>query len=235
MEEQILVVPTELFHSCGYFEGYVPMSEAYLPLFNAENQSFALRSSAETDPSLKQLIPYIMVVRGSGLLLNYVRGKGQGEARLHGRRSVGIGGHINPCDLSDSMLGVLLGRPDFLDDKYLRGMLRELNEELLFARRQGVWNMRLAGLINDDSTEVGKVHLGIVHVLFLDFGTTCTPNEKDIIELRWDTTASLRAHANKYSDEYESWSRICLQYVDLAKEPRRKKALQGARVSRHAE
>jgi predicted NUDIX family phosphoesterase len=107
---------------------------------------FVERRHAETDASMKQVIPYCVVARGAEVFLTRRSEKG-GDARLFGKRSIGVGGHINPVDGAD-VLGL--------------GLAREIAEELDI---DGAWDARPAGLINDDSTDVGSVHVGLVHVV----------------------------------------------------------------------
>lgn len=206
-KEQVLGVPRSVLNDCGYFEGFVPMTEAYEPLFAADKQEFRIREEAEQDSEFQQLIPYIVVARNKKLL-NYYRGKGQGEARLRGKRSIGIGGHINPCDLTDEVVGVIQDRPSFLDDKYVRGMLRELHEELQFPRLPERWDMPIIGLINEDQTEVGRVHLGVVHLLRLEGGCKCHAREADILDVAF-TNASVLVETEHF-EQLERWSQICL-------------------------
>lgn len=211
MTEKVLCVPTELFYQCGRFQGMKamePLHEAYYPLFLAENQEFRPRDAVEYDPAYKQLIPYITVWR-HGQLLNYFRGKRQGEARLRGKRSLGIGGHINPCDLSEDVLGSVGQAEPFLDKKYVNGMLRELSEELKFTRRVEEWDIRIVGLVNDDSTTVGCVHLGVVHELRLEPALHVTAYEDDILDLDWRTPQALLKQP--FFDQFESWSQMVLR------------------------
>ena len=120
-QEKVLVVPRSLFDSLGAFQGLNSEVERYLPIFlDPANHSFVPRSEAEEDPSLKQLIPYIVVTCGDRVL-QYRRGSGSGETRLLKKRSLGIGGHINDQDG--------LGK-DFDAAAYERALLRELEEEL---------------------------------------------------------------------------------------------------------
>jgi predicted NUDIX family phosphoesterase len=107
---------------------------------------FVERRHAETDASLKQVIPYCVVVRGGEVFLTRRSAKG-GDARLFGKRSIGVGGHINPVDGAD-VLGL--------------GLAREVSEELDI---EGAWDARAVGVLNDDSTDVGSVHVGLVHVV----------------------------------------------------------------------
>src|SRR4051812_50009181 len=107
------------------------------------------RSEVEDDPSLKQIIPYV-VLQCEDSVFCYTRGKSQGEARLHRRRSLGVGGHVAEADAD--------GKRSF--EAYEMAMRRELDEEV---EVQSPGRMRLMGLINDDSTPVGQVHLGVVH------------------------------------------------------------------------
>src|SRR5262245_39080149 len=151
--EHVLVVPTEVFHRLGYFQGFSGDTEKYLRgLLDPAHTSYRPRAAMEQDPSYKQLIPYVIFrhrdASGQTQLFQYTRGKGQGEARLHAKRSIGIGGHIS----ADDQAAV---------SAYEEGMRRELEEEVTIQTR---YESRLVGLINDDQTEVGKVHLGVVHV-----------------------------------------------------------------------
>src|SRR5579863_2870034 len=116
--ERVLVVPTTVFHEIGVFQGFQREVERYLPrLLDPTHLSFRLRSEAETDPSFKQLIPYV-VLRCGKLLFHYTRGQGGTEARLRALRSIGVGGHISAEDVSLS------------GDAYREGMLREIAEEV---------------------------------------------------------------------------------------------------------
>jgi len=214
--EEVLCVPTEVFRRCGHFEGFMPLCTNYTPLFNGNLQEFRPRNCIEDDPEFKQLIPYVLVERG-GQILSYYRGKGSGESRLRGKRAVGIGGHINPCDMLDTELGSLTNAPEnWMSGMYVRGMLRELTEELRFVPRPPLWDIDLLGLINEDKTPVGKVHLGVVHVLHLPFGVQCAAAEDDIMELDWHTWPALQtlSRGEAGSDMFELWSQICLEHVN---------------------
>jgi predicted NUDIX family phosphoesterase len=150
--ERVLVVPTARFHAAGLFHGFTAEVARYLPgLLDPAGLLYLPRGRAENDPSFKQLIPYV-VLRCGGSVFHYTRGSKGSEARLHARRSIGIGGHVCSED------GVATA------DAYRAGLLRELEEEIDAppAVAEGV-----VGLINDDTTPVGSVHLGIVHVFDL--------------------------------------------------------------------
>ena len=104
--EQVMVIPTELFRSCGYFQGFCKDTEAYLgKLLDPTQTKYLPRDKMEQDPSYKQLIPYCIFQytdpQGGMHLFQYTRGKGQGEARLHSKRSIGIGGHISSLDATE--------------------------------------------------------------------------------------------------------------------------------------
>ncbi|HEY7309139.1 MAG TPA: phosphoesterase [Gemmataceae bacterium] len=150
--EKVLVLPTARFHVLGVFQGFCPRVADYLPaLLDPAHLQYLARGFAETDPSFKQLIPYI-VLRWRDRIFCYTRGNAGGEARLRSLRSLGIGGHICAEDGASST------------DPYRAGLLRELEEEVYL---DTTYNERTIGLINDDRTSVGQVHLGIVHVFDL--------------------------------------------------------------------
>ncbi len=198
MEEHVLVVPTALFHELGYFQGFCRDVERYrTTLLAPENVSFRPRSETEKDPSFKQLIPYMIFSHaapdGSVRLFQYVRGKGAGESRLRSKKSVGVGGHLSAVDMTEN------GTPH---DFYREGMLRELREEVVL---DSAFTETCVGMINDDLTEVGKVHLGIVHRFELA-EPKLTSNEPDLIESGFVSVADMLRDLSGF----ESWSSICL-------------------------
>lgn len=196
--ERVLVVPTELFHSLGYFQGFSREMDRYLDeLFSPEHTSYRPRGEVEEDPSFKQLIPYCIFrhrdEQGAETIFQYTRGSGQGEQRLHAKRSVGIGGHISAIDAEANV--------DI--HPYDEGMRRELDEEVLI---ETPYTEQRVGLINDDETEVGKVHLGVVHI----FDVTeplVRSREEDIQDDGFRPVADILAEL----DRCESWSQICMQ------------------------
>ena len=122
-------------------------------ILDKKNNSFQPRAQAETNPNFKQIIPYVVITDGKSIL-HYVRGKKAGEQRLVAKGSIGIGGHINDEDHTLFAFGL---------QAFQDAVKREVCEELAI---QGTFDAKPVGLINDDSTEVGRVHFGVVHVLF---------------------------------------------------------------------
>ncbi len=196
-EEMVLVVRRSLLDSLGIFQGLQFNVDHYLaPMLSRENNFFAPRSSAETDPSLKQIIPYAILVCG-GKVLRYRRGKKSGEQRLVAKGSIGIGGHMNDHDEGLFALD---------KEAYLTGVQREIDEELIVKRPL---SNRVVALINDDSNEVGQVHLGVVHVLEL-----ATPSvekrESMILGIEFLTPDQLRAER----ETLETWSQILVDDLE---------------------
>ena len=200
--EQILVVTRELFNNLGDFQGIHTNTEDYLPaLLNPENNFFMDRGAAEDDPSHKQLIHYcIFRVKGEqgDRYLNYTRGKSGGESRLHAQVSIGVGGHINPVDQREDHLG---------KETYLAGVEREIDEELIIA---GGHTNRIVALLNDDSNDVGKVHLGVVHMIDLE-SDDVRANEDAIANL---TLSSLEDLRGPLYDRLETWTRFCVDKIE---------------------
>ena len=196
--EQILVVKRELFDSLGAFQGInTDVDQYHAALLDPSNNFFIDRAAAEDDPSHKQLIPYALF-HYQGKFLNYQRGKSGGEARLHAKRSLGIGGHINPVDTRDDHLGV---------ETYMAGVEREIEEELNIA---GKHIQRIVAVLNDDSNDVGKVHLGVVHLFELE-SDDVSSNEDSIADLKFSTIAELQGEMR---DSLESWSQFCADILD---------------------
>jgi len=191
--EHVLVVPTLLFHEIGHFQGFTSNVAPYLDtLLDPAYTSFRPRDTVEEDVSYKQLIPYC-IFRCAGKIFHYKRGKMQGEGRLHSKRSIGIGGHISSDDEAQS------------GSAYRDGMQREIGEEVYL---ESPYQERCIGLINDDETDVGKVHLGIVHLFDLEVPKV-RPREESIMEAGFTSPEELAQHR----DEFETWSQICLDHL----------------------
>jgi predicted NUDIX family phosphoesterase len=195
-EEQVLVVERKIVEQVGVFHGLVFDVDRYRrEIFVPGVPRFIPRTQAEKDPSYKQIIPYV-IMACDGKYLSYVRGKRAGETRLVGLRSIGIGGHINPVDADNSSLFA------YLYDNYLAAVEREVTEEVSVQTNH---TDRIVALLNDDSTEVGSVHLGIVHYWNLD-----TPKvikrEQMISQMSFETAAKLQ----EVRDTMETWSQLCL-------------------------
>ena len=199
--ESVLVVPTGLFHRLGHFQGFSSDVDRYLgELLSPEHTSYRPRGEVEEDPSYKLLIPYIIFryrdKQGRSLVFQYTRGKGQGEGRLHSKRSIGIGGHISADDRSGDESE---SQPSAA---YHEGMRRELAEEVAIDT-PCVENC--VGLINDDESEVGRVHLGVVHLFEIE-RPAVRPLEPDIIDAGFRPVDELLSDVK----EFETWSQICL-------------------------
>ncbi|MDD5140097.1 MAG: hypothetical protein PHY43_07570 [Verrucomicrobiales bacterium] len=208
-DENVLVFPRSLFEQLGAFQGFNSDVNRYLPaILDPKNNSFMARAQAETNPDFKQIIPYVVITDGKSVL-HYVRGKKAGEQRLVSKGSLGIGGHINDVDYKEPLLAFTkepLLASTFGNQEFQNAVEREVREELSI---QGVFDAKPIGLINDDSTEVGRVHFGVVHVLF------CMPdkikkNEQVITQVEFIPIDELK----KKRDQMETWSQLCLDNLD---------------------
>ncbi len=203
--EQVLVVERNVLERAGMFQGLTFDVELYLrELFVRGVPRFMPRSRAEANPAYKQLIPYVIMTHG-GKYLSYIRGKRAGETRLVGRRSIGIGGHINPVD------EMPLFDMDF-KDAYFTAVKREVAEEVSV---EADYEDRVVALLNDDSTEVGQVHLGIVHHWTLE-SAKVSKREQMITQMAFMSPAELKA----VQGSLETWSRLCLDHLDEMAEQR---------------
>jgi len=195
--ERVLVVPTSVFHELGHFQGFSTDIDKYLDsLLKCEQISYLPRAEMEADPSFKQLIPYMIFrytdEQGGQHVFQYTRGSGQGESRLHAKVSVGVGGHISTEDIRDD--GV---------DPYTAGMQRELDEEVIV---ETPYQQKVVGLINDDETDVGKVHLGVVHLFDVE-QPLVKPHEDEIMDAGFRTLEETLGRM----EQMETWSSICLK------------------------
>lgn len=192
VDEEILVVPRHLLLPRP-LHGFVQQDADAFRLRVLSYGEFRLRSEMEHDPSMKQIIPYL-IVRHDSHVFAVQRSAAGGESRLHGKYSLGVGGHINRDDVE--------GAADIVD----AGLRRELLEELVI---RGNWRVRLVGVLNDDTTGVGRVHFGMVHVVDVE-----TPNvavrESKTLSGRLLSGGELRA----IRDHMETWSQLILVSAD---------------------
>ena len=210
-QEEVLVVERKVFEDVGTFQGLQFDVDKYIKkLFASGVPKFMLRSQVEKDPSFKQLIPYV-IMSHNGKYLTYVRGTRAGETRLVAKRSIGIGGHINPAD---DMPLFNVNNANFYET-YLDAVRREIAEEV---KVETSHTDITVALLNDESNEVGSVHLGIVH--YWDLAEPkVSRKEQMITQMAFMTPAQLQ----QVRDTMETWSNLCLGGLDeMAK--RRKSA-----------
>jgi predicted NUDIX family phosphoesterase len=193
MVERVLVLPRDQVPGGCDFAGVRAAdvkTMAALQAATATHGRFVDRPIAEEDAALKQLIPYV-VVRDGQLVYLMERTSAGGDPRLHGKASIGVGGHLNPVDEGE--------------DPLADGLRREWSEELV-----ADWEpeFRLVGLLNDDSNPVGSVHLGVVFEVRAD-GRPVEVRERDKLTGRFATVADVRAT----SERMETWSRLVAEHL----------------------
>jgi predicted NUDIX family phosphoesterase len=193
MTERVLVLPRDRVPGGCDFTGVREAGDEAMGALQAAvaaDGSFMDRPLAEDDPSFKQLIPYV-VVRDGALVYLMERTAAGGDPRLHGKASIGVGGHLNPVDE-----GV---------DPLADGLRREWSEELV-----ADWEpaFRLVGLLNDDTNPVGSVHLGVVFEVDAA-GRGIEVRERDKLTGRFATLAEVRAAW----DRMETWSRLVADHL----------------------
>jgi predicted NUDIX family phosphoesterase len=204
--EQILAAPRHLVAE------FLPENQDGLRTFDKtvlqplwETAQFVDRTLAETDPNFKQFIPYCMIIHEDEAfftnVLVYTRGKIGAEARLHGKNSFGVGGHINPEDLKGCTLLETPGEWGF--EVALR---RELEEEIGL-KDEHIDTVRFIGLINEDSAEVGQVHLGLLYAIEIkDKTVTELRFEDSLLNAHWVSSENLEKP--EVFSTLEGWSRI---------------------------
>jgi predicted NUDIX family phosphoesterase len=184
-EERVLVVPRDVAFADGEWHGlrrHVPAGE----LVRLESAgAFRPRQAVEPDPSWKQLIPYLVLRDGPRWFLMR-RTRAGVDARLHDAYSIGVGGHLNPGD--EGIEG---------------GLRREWAEELVTDLMP---RFELVGLLNDDTSDVGSVHLGVVFLADAG-GAAVGIRETDKLSAAWANDESVRA----VSGRLETWSRIVFE------------------------
>lgn len=146
--EQVLCVNRDDIFPDGAWHGFVSEDLERHQAVIRERHFFKPRSEVEDDPRFQQIIPYVVFRHGDHYFLTH-RLRASSEKRLRKQYSLGVGGHINPGDL-------------VAGDPILDGLKREWQEEVVY---DGRFDARLIGLLNDDSSPVSKVHLGVVFVV----------------------------------------------------------------------
>ena len=195
--ENVLVVRRSLFDQLGSFQGLNFEPQRYLDAILARgNNYFLARATAETDPTHKQIIPYALLACGDRVL-HYVRGKKAGEQRLVAKGSIGIGGHMN--DEDESLFA-------WDEQAYRAGVEREVNEEVEIGTP---FEDRIVALLNDDTTEVGRVHLGVVHVFRLP-----EPKVQKREAMITNLTFLTKSELEERRENLETWSQICLDQLE---------------------
>jgi predicted NUDIX family phosphoesterase len=180
--EQVMVVERETLAAYLVEYGLVQADSDEILDAISERHFFIDRPTAETSPQYKQIIPYVLIRHDDAYFL-LQRTPKQTEVRLHHKLSLGIGGHINP------------DTPDLFD-----GLQKELEEEVEVV---GDYDISFVGILNDDTTDVGRVHLGAVYVLDAHDGNVSV-RETEKMSGRWVARAELGAHR----EAMESWSQI---------------------------
>ncbi len=195
MTERVLVLPRACVPGGCDFLGVRPTDAgglAELRAAVATHGAYLARPAAEADPAHKQLIPYVVVRDGASVFLMHRTDAG-GDPRLHGRASIGVGGHLNPVDAGE--------------DALMAGLRREWDEEL-----EADWEpaFRLIGLLNDDTNPVGAVHLGVVFGVE-SRGRAVTVREHDKL------VGAFAGHAEIVAswDRLETWSRLVGDFLGL--------------------
>ncbi len=192
MSELVYVVPrAALIDGDGWLGIRAEGAETLLTVI-ARTGRFAPRAAMELDPAFKQVIPYL-VLRDAERWFLMRRTRAGGDVRLHDRWSIGVGGHLNP---GDADLG--------------GGLAREWREELVAGFEP---SPRLIGLLNDDTTEVGRVHLGVVYLADAA-GRPVGVRETDKLTGSFVDGAAVRA----VEDDLETWSRIAFEHLVAGEE-----------------
>ncbi len=202
MNQFVLVFESQLLEQIGHFEGYSHNVNSYLPvLLDPTQNKFLERELAEKDPTYKQIIPYI-ILRYQDTVFSYVRGKASSESRLIAKRSIGLGGHIEPAD-----------RNLFSSDReaYLQAARREVDEEVAL---DTIWVERVVAVLNDESTAVGRVHFGILHIW-----DVAEPHVKKREGLITQSGFFPLEKLEQQWEELEPWSQLALKAIQDSSVP----------------
>ena len=188
--EQVLVVDAKKINSLLNRDGLITEDTDSIIEMILENHYFCDRSVAENCDSIKQIIPYVVLRRADEIFI-LERLKKQTEKRLHGKLSIGIGGHINPD-------------ADETDNPIEYGLYKELHEEI---KIDSIDEVKYIGVINDLSTPVSNYHIGILYEIWTIDNIHVLETEK--MRGRWQKLKEI----NTLFDHMETWSQITFDYI----------------------
>ena len=209
-EERILVARAEIIKRVGEFQGFADVDlERVDAIFDPNQTTFMRRGDAERDPRFKQLVPYVFFEardeNGDARVFVYRRGKEQGERRLVSKWSCGIGGHVNDRDATTAAK---------LDDAapsgralFLAGARREIEEEVEIDSTMLAFE--IVGLVNDDSSEVGRVHLGVVCRAILE-APRMRAKERELQNAEFRLLDDVLREIEDDPNKYETWTSLAL-------------------------
>lgn len=197
--EQILAIPTEnVWNILNYQEkGVIKALDVDIMDKLLLHGVFRPRNILEEDPSYKQIIPYAVICYGNEVYM-FRRLNKQTEVRLHNKCSLGVGGHMNPYG-------------DKIDIDYLHHELeREMHEEVKLGEGCEIVDMKPVGFINDDLSEVGKVHLGVLYHITVS-NNHIEINETEKMTGEWVAISDL----TKYYSNMETWSQLYCKLIGV--------------------
>lgn len=190
MKEDILVIPKDkLGDMIAGKPGLKKFKKEHIFDLITKNGSFKDRAKMETDRNYKQIIPYIVMYNDQAQILTLKRLTTQSEKRLHNKISLGVGGHVNNLDSPNPL------------EAFKAGMKREIEEEVNVTMKS---DPEFLGVIDDETTDVGKVHLGLAYKVEIEFNGI---NEKDKFDYSWKSPEEL----NKEINDMENWSIFVLK------------------------
>lgn len=196
MDEMILAVPRKALFGADdekVFQGFISEPTSLLKGLTYE---VLRRGDLEENPKYKQLITYVVVEAVAEKKVLVYQRIGNGDARLHLNSSIGVGGHANDVDNVEG-----------INECMVENALRELFEEIHIKDHDSITLHRL-GYINDDSNDVGKVHVGVVYKVTVPSVADVEVAETDTLSMAWETKEQLLAN-----ETLENWSKILVPHI----------------------
>lgn len=205
-KENVIAIPASHYQNFLSFQGFKKIDEKELTaLLDPEQIEYLPRLEAEEAEGYKHVVTYVMVTNGSKVL-NFRRGSYNRVASfLRGSRCIGFGGHVAESDVS------LFSAHDL---GVSENAVRELSEEIDIpphALTTDAGNLQLVGLINDDSSSVGRRHVAVVYKFEVKDESSWTnpkKGESSINKIAWIDTEKDKINLN----EFEYWSHLCWRH-----------------------
>lgn len=219
--ERIIVIRNDDLYSCSFpiFNGLMFAdngSEDFVMEFFSALDEYAVmqyRKAAEHDFDTKQIIPYVVISDMSeNKILSYARTTKGNEDRLHELRSIGFGGHMNElADVVDygTMEEFEIALRQWTETFKLN-IKKELEEEVLDKVEFTDDNLNLIGFINDESNDVGRVHLGVVFRYLIEDMQSVKIKEDKLSNYEWLSLENLK---EVDLSVYENWSKLILDLL----------------------
>jgi predicted NUDIX family phosphoesterase len=206
-KEKVLAIPSRVVQKGNMIGNIWFDVSPYLKMIGHKETAFIDREKAETDKSFKQVIPYVVILKGDKIFVT-TRSSSSGDKRLRSKISIGVGGHVN----RDDYVATLNPAPKM--QAFIRGACREVNEEVRISNVSGPVSGRFVAVIDDNSTDVGQVHIGMIAAISVPAKARVEITGDGLSQGSFELPSSIAPGSNGRFEALENWSKIIARNMD---------------------